>query len=151
MQKPRANPLARMRVSDRGQVYVGSTFRWTILAAMLSPWILCLGFGGCDSRPKTGRTFKSDAWKNAVGEQAVLRKEMLGDLLAQHKIVGLSKLKVVQLLGEPDSKDRYSGETGGSDFNYYLGPEKGFISIDSEWLTIKFEEDRAVDVLVTTD
>lgn len=122
------------------------------IAAILFPLVLCLGLVGCDSKTNTELTFDPNAWKNAVGAQTELRNKMLRDLLAKHNIVGMSKHEVIELLGEPDRKDRFSSDSGESDFNYNLGPETGgFISIDSDWLTIKFKGDSAIEVLVTVD
>jgi len=122
------------------------------IAAIVFPLVLCLGLVGCDSKTNTKPTFDPNAWKNAVGAQSELRNKMLRDLLAKHNIVGMSKHEVIELLGEPERKDRFSSASGESDFNYNLGPEtESFIPIDSDWLTIKFKEDGAIDVRITVD
>jgi hypothetical protein len=34
---------------------------------------------------------------------------------------------------------------------YWLGPERGFISIDSEWLGIKFKDNVVIEVEILRD
>lgn len=67
---------------------------------------------------------------------------MADDLVKKRKLIGLSRPEVVALLGEP-SKTEYFKEF---DLVYYLGPERGFISIDSEWLVLKLGHDGRVEV-----
>ena len=58
---------------------------------------------------------------------------MADDLVNSQQLVGLTRQEVVALLGEPP-KTEYFKEF---DLVYYLGPERGFTGIDSEWLVLK--------------
>ena len=58
---------------------------------------------------------------------------MADDLVNRQQLVGLTRQEVVALLGEPP-KTEYFQEF---DLVYYLGPERGFMGIDSEWLVLK--------------
>lgn len=49
----------------------------------------------------------------------------------------------VELLGDETNTD-YFKEV--NNIVYYLGDERGFISIDSEWLVIMFDNDVVVEV-----
>ena len=76
---------------------------------------------------------------------------MLFDLREKHELTGLGREQIVKLLGQPDRIGRYVKAGLDKDFNYDLGAEKGFISIDREWLTIKFESGKYPKFLVTKD
>ena len=62
-------------------------------------------------------------------------------------LVGLGRDHIQKELGPPDRLNRVSKD----DISYYLGPEGGFISIDSRWLMIGFEDGKAVKAVVNTD
>jgi len=59
----------------------------------------------------------------------------------------MSRTDIDQLLGRPPKTEYFSDY----DYVYWLGPERGFIRIDSEWLCIKFKHDVVTDVQVRTD
>lgn len=76
---------------------------------------------------------------------------MVDDLYAGSYLEGLDYDGVVQLLGEPDSV-REVAEDGRRIVIYWVGPERSLFSIDSEWLTIIFDESGTlVRILQTTD
>lgn len=52
----------------------------------------------------------------------------------------MSRSEAVGLLGEPDTTDYFAD----FDMVYWLGPERSFISIDSEWLVLRLGEDGRV-------
>jgi hypothetical protein len=62
---------------------------------------------------------------------------MTDDLVNSKKLNGLTRQEVLTLLGEPP-KTEYFKEY---ELVYYLGPERGFMRIDSEWLVLKFGTD----------
>jgi len=72
---------------------------------------------------------------------------MLTDLLANNRLIGAERNKIIEMLGEPDFKNMRSDD----DYVYWLGPERGFISIDSELLILKFKSGKVSDVLIGTD
>jgi outer membrane protein assembly factor BamE (lipoprotein component of BamABCDE complex) len=87
-------------------------------------------------------SFDSATWKRSVTEntQEPVRLQMVDDLLHQHQLRGMTREEVVSLLGTPPKTDYFRDY----DFVYWLGPERSYISIDSEWLAIKFGEDGRV-------
>lgn len=90
-------------------------------------------------------TFYSDRWLNEPHE----RTDMIDNLLQNHEIIGLTKAEVLSLLGPYDNAQ---GAFNTDDrYVYYLGPERGLISIDSEWLLIDFTNGVVSDYSLTTD
>ena len=77
------------------------------------------------------------------------RTKIIADFLNDYELVGMSKKEVIELLGKSDNGAGY--------FNlenrlvYYLGPERGLISIDSEWLVIDFRDGLVSEYFLTTD
>ena len=94
--------------------------------------------------------FDSEVWKVAVEnnpQDGTARRQMIDSLLASNKLLDLSQSKVIQLLGRPER----TSESGAA-FNYYLGNERGYISIDSEWLRLEFDaEGRVSDIRIAVD
>ena len=58
---------------------------------------------------------------------------MVDDLLAHHSLVGIGTDRLERLLGPRDSTAYFRDW----DYVYWLGPERGLIRIDSEWLAIR--------------
>jgi hypothetical protein len=58
---------------------------------------------------------------------------MTDRLIARDGLRGMTRAQLVRLLGEPLPLNAFSGW----DLAYYLGPERGFMSIDSECLVIR--------------
>lgn len=82
-------------------------------------------------------TFNQNRWLN----YAEKRVHMVDDLLQKHKLVGKSTEEITKLLGNP-TETRSLDE--GSITLYYLGDERGFISIDSERLVLQFDKEGRV-------
>jgi outer membrane protein assembly factor BamE (lipoprotein component of BamABCDE complex) len=73
---------------------------------------------------------------------------MVDDFLAKHKLRGMTKQEIVELLGEPDDTDYFSNW----DMVYWLGPERGFMQLDSEWLVIDLDDlQRVSEYRLVTD
>jgi hypothetical protein len=98
--------------------------------------LLALLAGGCWFMLRPGRHFDVALWKNSATTSSV-RLRMADDLVNSKKLNGLTRQEVLTLLGEPP-KTEYFKEY---ELAYYLGPERGFMSIDSEWLVLKFGPD----------
>jgi hypothetical protein len=81
---------------------------------------------------RPGRHFDPSLWSNSRTPESV-RLGMADDLIRTRMLLGLTRHEVVALLGEPP-KTEYFEEF---DLIYYLGPERGFMGIDSEWLVLK--------------
>lgn len=60
---------------------------------------------------------------------------MVDDLIAHHHLEGRTRAEIVALLDEP----RRTVYFDNYDLVYWLGPERGWISIDSEWLVFRLD------------
>jgi len=87
-----------------------------------------------------GRHFDPARWKNSATPASV-RLRMADDLVENKKMIGLTRQEVVARLGEPPKTEYFKN----FDLVYYLGPERGFMGIDSEWLVVKFGPDGRVE------
>lgn len=95
-------------------------------------------------RYKYQHTFSTNRWIKYPRE----RVKMVDDMLRKNKLVGQTKEEIVKLLGYETNTD-YFKEV--NNIVYYLGDERGFISIDSEWLVIMFDNDVVVEVKIERD
>ncbi|TCU77243.1 hypothetical protein EV204_102102 [Tissierella praeacuta] len=93
---------------------------------------------------KYQHTFSTNRWIKYPRE----RVKMVDDMLRKYKLVGQTKEEILELLGDETNTD-YFKEV--NNIVYYLGDERGFISIDSEWLVITFYNDVVVEVKIETD
>ena len=86
--------------------------------------------------------FDSAKWQDRalISAQPPIRIRMVDDLLKNYSFQGMSYEAITNLLGEPD-KTAYFKEW---DMAYWLGPERGFINIDSEWLVLRLNEKKDV-------
>lgn len=62
---------------------------------------------------------------------------MIDDLLDKYDMVNMHKDKIVELLGEPTVTEYFKEN---DNIVYWLGPERGLVRIDSEWLVIWFDD-----------
>lgn len=89
------------------------------------------------------RPFDAAAWQ---GEKTItndVRIRMVDDLLRRHKFRGMTREQVSAILGKPD-KTEYFKEW---DLVYWLGPERGSMSLDSEWLVFRLDSQKKVTEL----
>jgi formyltetrahydrofolate-dependent phosphoribosylglycinamide formyltransferase len=76
-----------------------------------------------------------------------VRIHMVDDLLRTHPLVGMSRAQLEELLGVPPPSEHFRDY----DYVYWLGPERGLVSIDSEWLVVRCGQDKVVSAQVVTD
>lgn len=93
---------------------------------------------------KYEHSFSTDRWIKYPRERA----KMVDDMLGKYKLIGQTKEEILELLGNETNR-AYFKEV--NNFVYYLGDERGLISIDSEWLIITFDNDIAVEVKIEWD
>lgn len=98
-----------------------------VLAAAVSGWLYFF----------SGRAFDPVQWKDEASVRAGARLPMADHLIANGTLLGKTKEEVLQLLGTPPETGYFSDW----DLVYWLGPERGFMSIDSEWLVLRFGSD----------
>lgn len=82
--------------------------------------------------------FNSELWKTAnlnSEENMTLRWDMMNDLRNKHKLVGMTKKEIIELLGDP-------GDAASSEFRYYLGYSK--TGINTGTLIITFNDKNIV-------
>jgi hypothetical protein len=118
------------------------------------PWILAIALGallGCTpkSEPPVS-TFDSKTWKDPelINQDPYPRRDMADELVGRRTLVGKSRAEVLEMLGEAPKSEYFTDW----DVVYWLGPQRGFVAVDSEWLVIRFDEsDRVTEAKITTD
>lgn len=66
---------------------------------------------------------------------------MVDDLMSQHDFIGMDVLTLESIIGKATDTSYFEAPRR---LIYYLGDERGFISIDSEWLVFDFNEEGVV-------
>lgn len=95
-----------------------------------------------------GRAFDAATWDDESQAWHGARLEMADRLLAQDILTGMTRAQVIAMLGEP-SQEGYFREW---DMVYWLGPERGFMSVDSEWLVLNLDGNgRVVECRIVND
>src|SRR5574341_40025 len=129
--------------------------RWVPLLAFVGSQILgfaallALLFGTPVVKDYASRTsFEPGSWKaeNRRGAEGI-RVRMVDDLLRRHRLIGMQRAQLEALLGVPPPTPYFREY----DYVYWLGPERGLFSIDSEWLVVKLQNDVVVAAEVVTD
>lgn len=97
-------------------------------------------------KPRPGR-FDGRLWK-LVGPEDDDRLDMADDLIARGRLDGLTRARIVKLLGQPNATGRFQP----GDFAYRLGLERTYMPVDFEWLVIHFDDqDRVARHWIATD
>ncbi|WP_416151440.1 hypothetical protein ACM26V_10875 [Salipaludibacillus sp. HK11] len=81
--------------------------------------------------------FTTEKWINNTSE----RVHIVDNLLNTYDLKEKSQSEIVTLLGPPTETEYFKSE---NNIVYYLGNERGIISIDSEWLVIEFDGNETV-------
>lgn len=88
------------------------------------------------------RAFHSEDWKAVDrNELGYPRLHMVDHLISSEQLGGKSKQEVISMLGPPTDTSYFSDW----DAVYWLGPERGLLRIDSEWLVIRYDDLGMVD------
>jgi hypothetical protein len=80
-----------------------------------------------------GRPFDAQTWLADAREDSGVRQQMADRLIAHRVLIGKTRSEVIEMLGEPPPTTYFND----SALAYRLGAERGFISIDSEWLVLQ--------------
>ena len=104
---------------------------------------------------RESRPFDPHVWRTETDPPPDVRNtprlQMVDELLASERLLGSTRSEVRALLGEAEVRGDFSSWQR-SWVRYYLGPERSLMSIDSEWLTIGFDEEGRVEAArLTTD
>lgn len=95
-----------------------------------------------------GRQFNAKAWHDAALVEQGIRLEMADRLIVRAILKGKSRAEVVAMLGEPPPTEYFRNW----DLVYWIGPERSFFSIDSEWLVFRLGPDgRVVEYRIVRD
>lgn len=98
-------------------------------------------FGDMFRERLSRQRFDSASWKaDAHSFTNAVRIRMVDDLLRRHSFRGMTRDQVTAIVGEPDKTEYFRDW----DMVYWLGPERGFISIDSEWLVFRLDGQKKV-------
>lgn len=134
-----------VRIKKGPQIKVGFYFLGTVL-----PGILLAGFillGPPFENYMNQEEFNDTLWRTHVKDPEDFmwpnKLKMVDSLLESKILDGLNRKEVIKLLGPPTS-DTSPEHKKQDEIYYYLGPERGFIRIDSEWLSISFDENGKV-------
>lgn len=92
-------------------------------------------------------TFDSKQWQIHLADRDTIKQKMVNDLLSKHQLIGMTQTKIDEILGKPPQTEYFKDY----DYVYWLGPERSALSIDSEWLGIKFEKGIVVRVDILRD
>lgn len=84
--------------------------------------------------------FDAESWNNSAKVDKGVRLKMADYLIDHGTLSGRTRDQVVAMLGVPPATEYF----GDWDLVYWLGPERGFISVDSEWLVVRFDDDNHV-------
>ena len=120
----------------------GAWYAWLLHGLFSDP--------GRDARCAGRERFDAAVWRDTVlaFSAAAPRGCMVDDLLAGRRLAGLPRAEVVALLGA-DARTGYFREY---DLVYWLGPERGPFSIDSEWLVLRLDQaGRVAEAKLVTD
>jgi hypothetical protein len=109
----------------------------TICVIAVVAWFF---FGDTIQERLRRRPFDAAAWRGEKTLTNDVRIRMVDDLLRRHNFRGMTRDQVTAIAGEPDT----TGYFKEWDLVYWLGPERGFMSIDSEWLVFRLDRQKIV-------
>jgi hypothetical protein len=122
--------------------------RMRLRSLMIAVAVVVVVLGAIALSTPRRRPFDPVAWRAGDRQPEREREEMADDLVASRALLGKTRSEVVRLLGEPPPTEYFRS----FDLVYRLGMERGFMSIDSEWLVLKLGPDgRVVECRIVTD
>ncbi len=82
------------------------------------------------------RSFDADGWKQSEEVEGSPRLAMVDSLIESRKLEGKTQDEILALLGPPTDTSYFTDW----DAVYWLGPERGWLRLDSEWLVLRFDD-----------
>ena len=120
----------------------GLWLRLVFIAAILAAAMFYFTAKQFIQASKQSSEFTSAKWQDPTIHQTHARLEMADDIIAHRLLNGKTRDEVLALLG-PEEPDRPFLD---EHLVYYLGPERNsFISIDNEWLAVRFDAGGVVE------
>lgn len=91
-----------------------------------------------ESRCDGHTSFVRSQWMDTTMARGMLavRGCMVDDMLERNELRGKTRAEVVALIGEPDPSDLFPEY----ELVYWLGPQRGLIGTDSEYLVMKLDK-----------
>jgi hypothetical protein len=130
--------LPAMTKSNRPLLF-SFLFGGVVVLAIVGVYVWML-FGDSIRERWNRQRFDSAAWQSVQSRTNTVRIRMVDDLMRRHNLRGMARDQVTAILGDPD-KTEYFREW---DLVYWLGPERRFISVDSEWLVFRIDGQKKV-------
>lgn len=122
--------------------------RFAVRRKRIAVALLLLVFGGVLWHFGRGRGFDPVAWQDPVRVKQGVRLEMADRLVARGTLRGRTRQQVIQMLGKPSDEGYFRDWP----LVYWIGPERGFMSIDSEWLVLRLgPDDRVIECRIVRD
>jgi hypothetical protein len=102
---------------------------------------------GCSGSVADPAAFDRNAW--LAGETADFSSEaprlrMADGLVSSRGLIGKDRSEIAALLGPDSDTDKFRSYDRSRELVYWLGAERSFISIDSEWLVVRFDRNGRV-------
>ena len=95
-----------------------------------------------------GKPFDRSFWNDELKMRDGIRLKMADRLVARRTLHGKTKEEVLALLGVPPETGYFKEWS----LVYWLGPQRGFLSIDSEWLVMRIGSNgRVSEVKIVTE
>ncbi len=96
--------------------------------------------------------FDAELWRNHENVAHDImwppRLRMVDNLMSSGRLNNRTRAEVVRMLGEPTEEIYFPGW----DMVYWLGPERGFMGIDYEWLVLRLRDNGSVaEYQIVTD
>ena len=123
------------------QVQKAKRFNYTVLAIIMLMAIFVVVW---TISQKYNHTFSTSKWIEYPNK----RVEIVDDMLAENVLIGKTAEEIFTLLGQIKGNDYVQNK---NTIVYYLGDERGLISIDSEWLILTFKDGLVSNVSFKTD
>lgn len=150
--KPTSDESEPKRPVRRSRALTIALIILVILVSMfVIPSVLFFGsiIGDAIKERRSRIPFDSNTWKTSLSKpHDSIRLRMVDDLLRSRKLVGMTRTELVAILGEPPllpSRRDY-------DMVYWLGPQRGYMGLDSESLGVRLSADqRVTEVRIIND
>jgi len=108
---------------------------------------LCIAYRFYQTRWAPAVQFTTAKWLAYADPRVGHRTAIVDDLLRDYELKGMTSAQIEQLLGPQSQTDMMRGH----DRVYWLGPERGWMSLDSEWLLVDFKNGRVSSYELTRD
>lgn len=131
--------------------------RWVRIALLAALALAVIGAGALwqawrsarsqlsESRCDGHTSFVRSEWMDTTMElgRLAVRGCMVDDLLERFPLRGMTRAQVVELIGEPTERQLFKEH----DMVYWLGPERGLIGTDSEFLVLDLDASMRVTLV----